>query len=174
MGSGLWVIYARPSAALHPSSQVTEFTSLIIGSNRKVTGIECCHRINVSPSQINVLALLYSLCLGNTVAPQRDLSGSEAVGTSRPAESLCGGCPDFPSGLRPRAVAHTGVGTRRGQTMPRELEDAQDPAVRRVTPGHLSSRGWRREGCDPGPASLQHSLCSRCSGSEAAAGPGAR
>lgn len=57
-----------PSVALHPSSQVTEFTSLIIGGNRKVIGIECCHRINVSQLHINVSALLYCLCLRNTVA----------------------------------------------------------------------------------------------------------
>lgn len=63
-----------PSVALHPSSQVTEFTSLIIGSNRKVIGIECCHRINVSQSHINVSALLYCLCLRNTVASKCCLS----------------------------------------------------------------------------------------------------
>lgn len=32
------------------SSPVTEFTSLIIGGDRKVVEIECCHRINVSIS----------------------------------------------------------------------------------------------------------------------------
>lgn len=63
-----------PLAALHPSSQVTEFTSLIMGGNRKVIGIECCHRINVSQLHINVSASLYYLCLRNTVASKCCLS----------------------------------------------------------------------------------------------------
>lgn len=63
-----------PLAALHPSSQVTEFTSLIMGGNRKVIGIECCHRINVSQLHINVSASLYYLCLRNTVSSKCCLS----------------------------------------------------------------------------------------------------
>lgn len=63
-----------PLAGLHPSSQVTEFTSLIMGGNRKVIGIECCHRINVSQLHINVLASLYYLCLRNTVSSKCCLS----------------------------------------------------------------------------------------------------
>lgn len=83
-----------PSAALHPSSQVTKFTSLIIGSNREVIGIECCHRINVSQLHINVSALLYHMCSRKTVASKWYLSGiGKPSSTACPADSLSQGRP---------------------------------------------------------------------------------
>lgn len=102
---GLGNLCKGPSAALHPSSQVTEFTSLIIGGNRKVIGIECCHRINVSQLHRNVWALLYCLCSRNTVASQRYLSGigKRSALTGRAPQPLPG---------RPRGIAHTPVPTQ--------------------------------------------------------------
>lgn len=105
-----------PSVALHPSPQVTEFTSLIIGGNRKVIGIECCHRINVSQLHINVSTLLYYLCLRNTVASKCCLSTVwKPSALAWPTHSLTRGSQKCLLQLRPtsvRARARTHARTR--------------------------------------------------------------
>lgn len=105
---GLGNLCKGPLAALHPSSQVTEFTSLIIGGNRKVIGIECCHRINVSQLHINVSASLYYLCLRNTVASKCCLftHGQESFSTAWPAPSLTQGSWNYLFQLWPVGSTH--------------------------------------------------------------------
>lgn len=131
-----------PSAAPHPSSQVTEFVSLIIGGNRKAIGMECCHRTNVSQLQINVSAS-WTEGSRKTVASKRCLSGTGRpsapahLQTASPEDA-----PDLPSGPGP------GV-----SPMPEGCGCC--PVARCVAPGHLSS-------C-PSPASGScNSLDSRC------------
>lgn len=117
-----------PLVALHLSSQVTEFTSLIIGSNRKVIGIECCHRINVSQLHINVSALLYCLCLRNTVASKYCLSTTigKTSALSEPAHSLAGGSQNCLLQFRPVGSANTSsLPPPRDEAPPWEAEGIQ-------------------------------------------------
>lgn len=144
MGSwGLGNLCKGPSAALHPSSEVTEFTSLIIGGNRKVIGIECCHRINASQLHINVSALLYCGCSGNTVASERHLSGLRKPGVPAPPPPQGRPCLYFLSCPRPRGLAHTAGGTwteAGGALRAGRRPRSSNPLCR---PGCLPSRGWR-------------------------------
>lgn len=144
MGSrGYGNLCKGPSAALLPSSQVTEFTSLIIGSNRKVIGIECCHRINVSQLHINVSALLYCLCSRNTVASKRYLSDiNKPSPLAHPAsrEEAQTSPPASGPGASPTPRLPTQEWAEGGrQTMPQELEKVGERSSSSNPPCHPRS-----------------------------------
>lgn len=179
MGSrGYGNLCKGPSAALHPSSQVTEFTSLIIGSNRKVIGIECCHRINVSQLHINVSALLYCLCSRNTVASKRYLSGikkpsplahpaSREEAQASPPASGPGASPtphlptpEWAEGGRQTMMPQEleKVGKHSSSSSPPSPEVICHPVAGGIAPSF--SRAQRRKGRDLGPASLAATMAS--------------